>query len=135
MPSLRHKTGIGLPPLRPVTCTSPAGITRRPTLPQTQQPSRVHHASNDQVKVLSREPVDRGWRAWSVLVGSTAFMIPTFGLMTTVGIFQVYWKDNQLPPWSNTDTYLGLYPSLGFYLFYFAAPLASCSTRSGPDGS
>ncbi|UQC80423.1 uncharacterized protein CLUP02_05906 [Colletotrichum lupini] len=92
-----------LPSLRPVSHSSPVAITRRPTLPQTQQPSTVHHASNDQVKVLSREPVDGGWRAWSVLVGSTAFMIPTFGLMTTVGIFQVYWKENQLAPWSNTD--------------------------------
>ncbi|KAK1492682.1 hypothetical protein CCUS01_13959 [Colletotrichum cuscutae] len=95
--------GMPLPSLRPVSHSSPVAITRRPTLPQTQQPSTVHHASNDQVKVLSREPVDGGWGAWSVLVGSTAFMIPTFGLMTTVGIFQVYWKENQLAPWSNTD--------------------------------
>ncbi|KAK0379630.1 hypothetical protein CLIM01_03021 [Colletotrichum limetticola] len=95
--------GMPLPSLRPVSHSSPVAITRRPTLPQTRQPSTVHHASNDQVKVLSREPVDGGWGAWSVLVGSTAFMIPTFGLMTTVGIFQVYWKENQLAPWSNTD--------------------------------
>ncbi|GJC83913.1 putative transporter MCH4 [Colletotrichum liriopes] len=30
-------------------------------------------------------------------------MIPTFGLMSTVGIFQVYWKENQLEAWSNAD--------------------------------
>ncbi|GKT55322.1 hypothetical protein ColTof4_07810 [Colletotrichum tofieldiae] len=88
--SLRSTTHIGSP--------SPIG----PPLPQTQPPPR-RHPFDDHIRILSDDPVDHGWRAWSVVVGSTAVMIPTFGLMSTVGIFQVYWKENQLEAWSNAD--------------------------------
>lgn len=47
--------------------------------------------------------LDGGARAWVVIFGATISMAATYGLMTGVGIFQVYWKENQLESYSTTD--------------------------------
>ncbi|KAF9879108.1 MFS monocarboxylate [Colletotrichum karsti] len=85
----------------------------------------------NQVYVLSQEPVDRGCRAWCVVVGSTAIMIPTFGLMTTIGIFQVIWKSNQLSARSNTEIswIISIY---GFLAVLLCGPFGAVFDKYGP---
>lgn len=46
------------------------------------------------------EHPDGGARAWVVVFGTTLSMAATYGLMTGVGLFQVYWKENQLKDYS-----------------------------------
>lgn len=46
---------------------------------------------------------DGGSRAWLVIFGATTSMAATYGLMTGVGLFQVYWKEHQLKSYSSTE--------------------------------
>ncbi|KAF3804785.1 hypothetical protein GCG54_00004054 [Colletotrichum gloeosporioides] len=121
--------GIELPTRYSAIHIDPAD-RNRPTSPQAR-PLSVEYPSANQVQVISTEPVDRGCRAWSVVVGSTATMIPTFGLMTTVGIFQVYLKENQLADWSNTDI-SWIISVFGFLAVLLCGPFGAVFDKFGP---
>ena len=43
------------------------------------------------------------WQAAFVVTGAVCLMIPTFGLMSAWGLFQVYWQDHQLADMSPTE--------------------------------
>ncbi|RDL31166.1 MFS monocarboxylate transporter [Venustampulla echinocandica] len=46
---------------------------------------------------------DGGLRAWLVILGSFSVICGTFGLMSSVGLFQSYWQANQLANYSPRD--------------------------------
>ncbi|KAF6813622.1 hypothetical protein CSOJ01_04506 [Colletotrichum sojae] len=58
-------------------------------------------------------------------------MIPTFGLMTAVGIFHVYWKENQLKDWSNTNI-LWIISVFGFLAVLLCGPFGVLFDKYGP---
>ncbi|TDZ32613.1 Riboflavin transporter MCH5 [Colletotrichum spinosum] len=119
------ESNVELQPIRSGTAEEPAELVHRETT------TREHSNSDDETRVLSRDPVDRGPAAWFVVLGSTATMVPTFGLMTTVGIFQVYWKENQLSAWSNTDIswIISVY---GFLAVLLCGPFGVLFDKYGP---
>lgn len=43
-----------------------------------------------------------GLSAWLTVFGAFCLLLPTFGLMTSVGLIQVYWTQNQLSDYSRT---------------------------------
>jgi len=46
---------------------------------------------------------DGGVRAWLVVVGSTAVLTSTYGLMTAGGLFLTFWKESQLAEYTETE--------------------------------
>lgn len=73
---------------------------------------------------------DGGTRAWVVIFGATISMAATYGLMTGVGIFQVYWKENQLRSFSTT--YIAWITSVfGFLAILLAGPVGVLFDRWG----
>jgi hypothetical protein len=55
-----------------------------------------------------------GLRAWSVVTGAFFMLLPSFGLMNSIGTFEDYWQDNQLSSYTTRD--IGWIPSVFVYL-------------------
>jgi hypothetical protein len=55
-----------------------------------------------------------GLEAWSVVAGAFFMLLPSFGLMNSVGTFEDYWQDNQLSSYTTRD--VGWIPSIFVYL-------------------
>jgi hypothetical protein len=73
---------------------------------------------------------DGGWRAWSVVMGATMSMSATFGLMTAIGLFQVYWQEHQLA--SDDPTRISWIISVfGFLSLFLAAHAGALFDRFG----
>lgn len=62
---------------------------------------------------------DGGWRAWSVVLGSWCAMVPSFGLMNTIGVFQTWLADHQLKSYSQAS--IGWIFSLYMFFLYFGS--------------
>ncbi|EAU29481.1 predicted protein [Aspergillus terreus NIH2624] len=68
---------------------------------------------------LDNDPDDYpegGWRAWSVVLGAWCGMLPSFGLMNTMGIFEDWLSSHQLQAYSRSEVgwISSLYVSLLF---------------------
>ena len=44
-----------------------------------------------------------GTRAWIVVIGSFSIITGTFGLLSSVGLFQAYWQEHQLSAYTSRD--------------------------------
>jgi len=109
--------GIPAPDIEPIV-TAPNGTEPRETAP---------------VPVVGDEPgtyPDGGLRAWIVVLGSTAVMVPTYGLMTAVGLFQVYWKEHQLSSYSNPEI-AWIISIFGFLDIFLSGPAGFLFDRVG----
>ncbi|SPN97011.1 related to monocarboxylate transporter [Cephalotrichum gorgonifer] len=73
---------------------------------------------------------DGGTRAWAVVLGSAINMAATYGLMTGVGLFQVYWKEHQLKEYSPTDI-AWIISVFGFLDIFAAGPAGVLFDRWG----
>ena len=73
---------------------------------------------------------DGGTRAWLVILGTTTSMAATYGLMTGVGLFQVYWKEHQLKAYSATDI-AWIIAAFGFLTILLAGPAGVVFDRWG----
>ncbi|KAJ5625916.1 hypothetical protein N7510_002225 [Penicillium lagena] len=62
---------------------------------------------------------DGGWRAWSVVLGSWCAMVPSFGLMNTIGVFESWLADHQLRDYSKAS--IGWIFSLYMFFLYFGS--------------
>lgn len=62
---------------------------------------------------------DGGWRAWSVVLGSWCAMVPSFGLMNTLGVFEAWLADHQLRGYSKAS--IGWIFSLYMFFLYFGS--------------
>jgi hypothetical protein len=62
---------------------------------------------------------DGGWRAWSVVLGSWCAMVPSFGLMNTIGVFEAWLADHQLRDYSKAS--IGWIFSLYTFFLYFGS--------------
>jgi hypothetical protein len=62
---------------------------------------------------------DGGWRAWSVILGSWCAMVPSFGLMNTIGVFEAWLADHQLKGYSKAS--IGWIFSLYMFFLYFGS--------------
>ena len=57
-----------------------------------------------------------GWRAWSVVLGAWCAMIPSMGMLNTIGVLDAWISENQLAtlPKSQTAWVVSLY---AFFLY------------------
>lgn len=62
---------------------------------------------------------DGGWRAWGVVFGSWCAMVPSFGLMNTVGVFEAWLAVHQLKDYSKAS--IGWIFSLYIFFLYFGS--------------
>ncbi|KAJ5979861.1 monocarboxylate permease [Penicillium waksmanii] len=62
---------------------------------------------------------DGGWRAWGVVLGSWCAMVPSFGLMNTIGVFEAWLADHQLKDYSKAS--IGWIFSLYIFFLYFGS--------------
>jgi hypothetical protein len=76
---------------------------------------------NDERQQISNDKVDGdfpegGWRAWSVVLGAWCAMIPSMGMLNTIGVLDAWIGENQLAalPKSQTAWVVSLY---GFFLY------------------
>ncbi|KAE8162274.1 major facilitator superfamily domain-containing protein [Aspergillus tamarii] len=60
---------------------------------------------------------DGGWRAWSVVLGSWCAMVPSFGLLNTMGVLEAWLANDQLQDYSKASIgwIFGLY---SFFLYF-----------------
>jgi hypothetical protein len=126
-------------PLLSTMSAPPGENTRRPSQDNARTPrescssfemGRLLEAaseddSNDEEPVLRPEKTDfspadsqpfpeGGLRAWSVVAGAFFMLLPSFGLMNSVGTFEDYWQGNQLSSYTTRD--IGWIPSVFVYL-------------------
>lgn len=62
---------------------------------------------------------DGGWRAWGVVLGSWCAMVPSFGLMNTIGVLQAWLADHQLKDYSKAS--ISWIFSLYVFFIYFGS--------------
>ena len=62
---------------------------------------------------------DGGWRAWGVVLGSWCAMVPSFGLMNTIGVLQAWLADHQLKDYSKAS--IGWIFILYVFFIYFGS--------------
>jgi len=66
--------------------------------------------------------MDRGWRAWKVVLGAFCLTLPTYGLLSAVGLFQTYWRDHQLQGYSESEV-SWIVSVFGFLMVFLAGPV------------
>lgn len=66
-----------------------------------------------------------GWRAWSVVLGAWCAMIPSMGMLNTIGILDAWIGENQLAalPKSQTAWVVSLY---AFFLYIGGSCAGEC---------
>ncbi|KAJ5118660.1 uncharacterized protein N7443_007590 [Penicillium atrosanguineum] len=62
---------------------------------------------------------DGGWPAWGVVIGSWCAMVPSFGLMNSIGVFEAWLADHQLKDYSKAS--IGWIFSLYVFFLYFGS--------------
>ncbi|KAB8238131.1 MCT family MFS transporter [Aspergillus alliaceus] len=74
------------------------------------------YADQKQVEQASDFP-DGGWRAWSVVLGSWCAMVPSFGLLNTMGVLEAWLANDQLKDYSKASIgwIFGVY---SFFLYF-----------------
>lgn len=72
-----------------------------------------------------------GTKAWLVVSGSFCIIWGTFGLVSSVGLFQAYWKTHQLSNYSNGD--IGWIPAVNiFFNLFLGVQVGPLFDRYGP---
>lgn len=63
-------------------------------------------AAGDDLPAASPTPpfqLDVGWRPWKVVIGCFFFTVPIYGLLSSIGLFQTYWRKHQLQEYSESE--------------------------------
>ena len=72
-----------------------------------------------------------GTRAWLVILGSFCIICGTFGLISSVGLFQAYWQAHQLSQYSSRD--LGWISAVNVFLnLFLGVQIGPLFDRYGP---
>ncbi|KAJ4244411.1 hypothetical protein NW762_014539 [Fusarium torreyae] len=88
----------------------PEPVGDAPRLPQPATPARSGTLENDGTTVVD---IESSLAAWTCVFGSFLFLMPTFGMMQSVGTFQSYLELNQLREYPAGE--IGWVP--GIYMF------------------
>ncbi|TVY67520.1 putative transporter MCH4 [Lachnellula suecica] len=72
-----------------------------------------------------------GARAWLVVLGSFCFICGTFGLISSVGLFQAYWQEHQLSAYTSRD--VGWIAAVNVFLnLFLGVQIGPLFDRYGP---
>jgi predicted MFS family arabinose efflux permease len=80
-----------------------------------------------------------GWRPWKVMIGCFCLTVPTYGLLSSIGLFQTYWHQHMLQGYSESEI-SWIISVFGFLTCLFASPAGIVFDRYGsawllPTGS
>jgi hypothetical protein len=75
---------------------------------------------------------DGGWRAWSVVLGSWCLMVPSFGLLNTIGVFQTYLAEHQLKDFS-TFSIGWIFSLYAFFIYFGSVQIGESPSASQPQ--
>ncbi|KAL2159227.1 hypothetical protein VTH06DRAFT_2659 [Thermothelomyces fergusii] len=127
----RSETGKGQP--------SPAGLaSSSPATPPVlagktgSRPEMVEKAEAATAPER-QQPPDGSVRAWKVALGCFALTVPTYGLLSGIGLFQTYWRRTVLASRSETDI-AWIVSVCGFLVCFLAAPAGALLDRYGCGG-
>ncbi|KAF8855996.1 MFS monocarboxylate transporter [Acephala macrosclerotiorum] len=106
--------------------------------PTSSDLSRDHHIFNSDVEQTtnSRSRNDYtfpegGSRAWLVIFGSFSIIAGTFGLISSVGLFQAYWQTHQLSTYTTRD--IGWISAVNVFLnLFLGVQIGPLFDRYGP---
>lgn len=74
-----------------------------------------------------------GLAAWSVVVGAWCAMIPSMGLLNTIGVLQAWVAENQLEHYSES-TVGWIFSLYAFFLYIGGAQIGECTRMmASPD--
>ncbi|KAL1837497.1 hypothetical protein VTJ49DRAFT_3725 [Mycothermus thermophilus] len=87
-----------------------SGNPADPEIPSTSTPTREH-------------PLSQGWRPWLVVPGGFFLTVPTYGLLSAIGLFLPYWHDHVVADEPHTEADIAWILSVFSFLDnVFAAP-------------
>ncbi|CZR56066.1 related to monocarboxylate transporter [Phialocephala subalpina] len=106
--------------------------------PTSPSLTRDHHIFNSDVELTtaSRSRNDYtfpegGSRAWLVIFGSFSIIAGTFGLISSVGLFQAYWQTHQLSAYTTRD--IGWISAVNVFLnLFLGVQIGPLFDRYGP---
>ncbi|KAI1342633.1 major facilitator superfamily domain-containing protein [Xylariaceae sp. FL0016] len=98
---------------------------KTPLKQNSSRGARSSESSTEARNVAPAETSEYSVRSWKVLVGALCLTIPTFGLTSTIGLFQTYWQRHQLTGLSATDIswIISIYGFLSTFLSFLAGIL------------
>ncbi|KAE8409787.1 major facilitator superfamily domain-containing protein [Aspergillus pseudonomiae] len=93
----------------------PCSSSQKPSISTVDETSRSPEGPTEQDSVVDFP--DGGWRAWSVVLGSWCAMVPSFGLLNTMGVLEAWLANDQLKEYSKASIgwIFGLY---SFFLYF-----------------
>lgn len=106
--------------------------------PTSPELTRDHHIFNSDVELTttSRSRNDYtfpegGSQAWLVIFGSFSIIAGTFGLISSVGLFQAYWQTHQLSAYTTRD--IGWISAVNVFLnLFLGVQIGPLFDRYGP---
>ena len=127
-----HGTGAAATPTTAISKEEQPGSW----IPST--PDGSTHASEASSSSSSEEKgsvpitnLDYGWRPWKVVIGAFCLIVPTYGLLSSIGLFQTEWERHQLQGYSKSEI-SWIISIFGFFGCFFAAPCGILYDRYGP---
>lgn len=119
-----------------LTASSSHDLERiHPTLEQAPQPQNTF-LEDLEPTTTSRSRADYtfpegGLRAWLVIFGSFSIISGTFGLISSVGLFQAYWQEHQLSSYTSRD--IGWIAAVNVFLnLFLGVQIGPLFDRYGP---
>ncbi|KAK1781094.1 major facilitator superfamily domain-containing protein [Copromyces sp. CBS 386.78] len=97
-------------------------------IPSTPDGS-THASEANEEKAITN--LDFGWRPWKVVMGCFCLIVPSYGLLSSIGLFQTEWKQYQLRGYSKSEI-SWIISIFGFFGCFFAAPCGILYDRYGP---
>ncbi|KAM7193700.1 putative transporter [Rhypophila sp. PSN 637] len=77
--------------------------------------------------------LDTGLKPWKVVAGSFCIILPTYGLLSSIGLFQTYWMGHQLGSSFTESEMSWIISMFGFLVCFFAAPSGILFDRYGHE--
>ncbi|KAK4218773.1 putative transporter [Rhypophila decipiens] len=77
--------------------------------------------------------LDTGLKPWKVVTGSFCIILPTYGLLSSIGLFQTYWKSHVLGSSFTESEISWIISMFGFLVCFFAAPSGILFDRYGHE--
>lgn len=97
-------------------------------IPSTPGGSTLAGEANEEKAITN---LDHGWRPWKVVIGCFCLILPTYGLLSSIGLFQTEWEQNQLRGYSKSKI-SWIISIFGFFDRFFAAPCGILYDQFGP---
>ncbi len=116
IPPTTDKVAPGL-----AAAASPTALSDIQEYQGSDGPESLQHDNNDD----DSEYPEGGTAAWSVVLGAWCALIPSMGLLNTVGVLQAWVSENQLHGYSES-TIGWIFSAYAFFLYIGGAQVGEC---------